>query len=310
MSGTSGNKSKKHICVALLFHIFNGKWMDSIKNKIKNFASSIFFHILVVAVLIFLIIGYNMALGLELRDCTYIIVGFILMWLFGFQLMKHYYEKRLRKKYFKEFSNLIDQFKRRQHKFRNQLQVVYSMYNMYHEYETLVEAQMQYMGKLADYEMPEDVLVLENPILIAHVYEKITEAQETGLRIKMNVNCSLEKCQLDDMHMVEILNALFDNAILDMRETEQTEFLVFEVEKGDGIIIRVANPHNELKHQDIRRIFEKGYSTKVENRGIALYHLRKLVQKYKMELLVENRKIEGKNYICFSVMLGKNTPLA
>ena len=179
-----------------------------------------------------------------------------------------------------------------------------------HEYETLVEAQREYMGKLVDYEMPADVLVLENPILIAHVYGKITEAQEAGLRIKMTVNCSLERCQLNDIHMVEILGTLFDNAIWDMRETEQIEFLVFEVEKENGITIRVANPHSELKHQEIRQMFEKGYSTKGENRGIGLYHVRELVQKYKMELLAENRKIEGKNYICFSVVMGKSTSLA
>ncbi len=306
MSETSGNKSKKHICAALLFQVFNGKWTDSV----KNFISSIFFHVLVILVFIFIIISYKVRLGLGLGDCVYIIVCFILMWLFSFQLMKHYYEERFRKKYFKEFSNVMDQIERRQHKFRNQLQVVYSMYNLYHEYETLVEAQREYMGKLVDYEMPADVLVLENPILIAHVYGKITEAQEAGLRIKMTVNCSLERCQLNDIHMVEILGTLFDNAIWDMRETEQIEFLVFEVEKENGITIRVANPHSELKHQEIRQMFEKGYSTKGENRGIGLYHVRELVQKYKMELLAENRKIEGKNYICFSVVMGKSTSLA
>lgn len=32
---------------------------------------------------------------------------------------------------------------------------------------------------------------------------------------------------------------------------------VFEVEKEDGIIIRVANPHEELKNKEIRQMFEK-----------------------------------------------------
>lgn len=158
--------------------------------------------------------------------------------------------------------------------------------------------------------MPAEVMVLQNPILIAHVYEKITEAQEAGLRIRMKLKYSLEKCEVDDIHMVEILGTLFDNAIQDMKETGQAQFLVFEVEKEDGIIIRVANPHKELRNMEIRQMFERGYSTKGKNRGIGLYHVKQLVQKYKLQLLVENRLIEQQNYICFSVMIGRSTPLA
>lgn len=95
-----------------------------------------------------------------------------------------------------------------------------------------------------------------------------------------------------------------------MKQTGQTEFLVFEVEKENGIIIRVANPHEEMKNQEIRKMFERGYSTKGKNRGIGLHHVKQLIQKHKIELLVENRIIEEKNYICFSVMIGRSTPLA
>lgn len=69
---------------------------------------------------------------------------------------------------------------------------------------------------------------------------------------------------------------MLDNVIQDMVATGQTEYLVFEAEKEDGIIIRVANPHSRMKNQELHRMFEKGYSTKGEDR----------------------------NYICFSVMIG------
>ena len=153
------------------------------------------------------------------------------------------------------------------------------------------------------------MLILESPILIAHVYEKITEAQEAGLRIRMKLKCSLADCGIEDIHMVELLGTLLDNAIQDMAASGQTEYLVFEVEKQDGIMIRVANPHSPIKNQELQRMFQKGYSTKGEDRGIGLYHVKKLVQKYKIGLMAENKMIGGKNYICFSLMTGKNTPL-
>lgn len=256
------------------------------------------------------IINYNMTFKFELADYIYIVVGLILIWMMSFRLMRYHYEERLREKYFRAFESVIVQIRSRQHKFQNHLDAIYSLHNIYGEYGALVKEQKKYLQKLTDYEMPAEVMTLQNPILIAHVYEKITEAQEAGLRVRMKMRCSMEDCEVDDIQMVEILGTLLDNAIQDMKETGKTEFLVLEVEEGDGIIIRVANPHEELKNQEIRQMFERGYSTKGKNRGIGLYHVKKLVQKHKIELLVENRMIEEQNYICFSVMIGRSTPLA
>lgn len=135
------------------------------------------------------------------------------------------------------------------------------------------------------------------------------EAQESGLRMRIKLKCSLEKCEVDEIYMIEILGTLFDNAIQDMKQNGKTEFLVFEVEKGDGIVIRIANPHVELKNQEMKRMFQRGYSTKGCDRGIGLHHLKSLIQKYKIELLLENKMIDEQNYICFSLMIGRSTPL-
>lgn len=323
------------ICFFPFGFIFYGRWPNQVNHLLADLGSTILCYVLVwklpiwyvkkwcgkreiwyLAVVVFssilmlsAIIRYNVTLELQLGDYIYIIVALILVWLLSFRLMKYCYEERFRKKYLRAFRSVIDQIRSRQHKFQNQLDAVYSLHNLYDEYETLVEEQRKYLGKLVDYEMPADVLVLENPVLIAHVYEKITEAQEAGLRIKMKLKGSLEKCALDDIHMVEILGTLFDNAIQDMKETKQTEYLVFEVEKEDGLIIRVANPHDEVKNQEMRHMFENGYSTKGKDHGIGLYHVKKLVQKHKIELLAENRLIEERNYLCFSLMIGRSTPL-
>lgn len=324
------------ICFFPFVFIFNGKWSETVNNLLAAGISFLFWcvcmrkvpvyylkkwcgkkevwYIAVVSFSLILmlttIINYNMTFELELTDYIYIIMGLILMWILSFRLMRYHYEERIRKKYFVVFESVIEQIRSRQHKFQNHLDAVYSLHKLYDEYETLVQEQRKYLQKLTDYEMPAEVMALKNPILIAHVYEKITEAQEAGLRIRMKLRCDLEKCKMDEIHMIEILGTLFDNAIQDMKQTRQTEFLVFEVEKENGIIIRVANPHEEMKNQEIRKMFERGYSTKGKNRGIGLHHVKQLIQKHKIELLVENRIIEEKNYICFSVMIGRSTPLA
>lgn len=324
------------LCLFPFLFMFDGRWTDSVLKLFAALASVVLCFVLVkklpilylkkwckkkeiwyIAVVIFSlvlimtkIIDYNMTLELELADYIYIVVGLLIVWVLSFRLMKYRYEEKLRKKYFAAFESVIDQIRSRHHKFQNHLDAVYSLHNLYDEYEVLVNEQRKYLQKLTDYEMPTEVMVLQNPILIAHVYEKLTEAQELGLRIRMKLKCSMEKCGVDDIHMVEILGTLLDNAIQDMKQTGQREFLVFEVEKEDGIIIRVANPHEEMKNAQIRQMFERGYSTKGKDRGIGLYHVKQLVRKYKLQLLVENRIIEQHNYICFSVMIGRSTPLA
>ena len=323
------------VCLFPFVFILRGYWPESMINLLAAFCSVLlclalvktipiwylkkwcsrkevwYIAVLLVSLILMLttVFGFHMTLELELGDYIYIMACLLLMWFLGFRLMKYRYEERIRKKYFHAFCSVIDQIKRRQHKFRNQVDAVYSLHWLYDDYDTLVEEQRKYLGKLLDYEMPADVLILKNPILIAHVYEKITEAQEAGLRIKMELRCSLAKCGIEDIHMVEILGTLLDNAIQDMVATGQRESLIFEVEKEDGFMIRVANPHSRMANHELQRMFEKGYSTKGEGRGIGLYHVNKLVQKYGIDLVAENRMIEEQNYICFSVMIGKSTPL-
>lgn len=249
----------------------------------------------------------RMTLQLDLIDYIYISIAVLLMWVLSVRLLKYRYEEKIRKKYFEAFCSVIDQIRRRQHKFRNQMDAVYSLHKLYGDYKTLVEAQREYLGKLEDYEMPTDVLVIENPIIIAHVYEKIMEAQEAGIHIKMKLSCELSDCGVKDIHMIEIIGTLLDNAIQDMIENEKTKFLRLEIKREDGIIIRVANPHEKLKVSELEKMFDKGVSSKGEGRGIGLYNVKQLAKKYKLDFMVENKIYEDENYICFSTIIGKST---
>lgn len=158
------------------------------EKKEVTYIAVVFFSLLL---MLTTIINFKMTLELDVGDYIYITACVVLMWLLVVRLMRYRYEEKIRKKYFDAFCSVIDQMKRRQHKFRNQMDVVYSLHRLCDDYDTLVEEQKKYLGKLVDYEMPTDVLVLENPIIIAHIFEKIAEAQEAGLRVRMKLSCSL-----------------------------------------------------------------------------------------------------------------------
>lgn len=76
-------------------------------------------------------------------------------------------------------------------------------------------------------------------------------------------------------------------------------------ETEHGLTIEVSNPFRYLTSQEIERIFEREYSTKGENRGIGLFRVKKLVEKSKFDLIVENRTILKENWISFQVNITK-----
>ncbi|MCI9419801.1 MAG: GHKL domain-containing protein [Eubacterium sp.] len=84
---------------------------------------------------------------------------------------------------------------------------------------------------------------------------------------------------------------------------QETEFLYIEVRREERTTLRVANPHRKRKNQEFLKMFEMGYSTKGDNRGVGLYQVKKLAQKYKCELVAENQVMDGKNYVCFTLKI-------
>ena len=61
----------------------------------------------------------RITLQLDLIDYIYISMAVLLMWVLSVRLLKYRYEEKIRKKYFEAFCSVIDQIRRRQHKFRN-----------------------------------------------------------------------------------------------------------------------------------------------------------------------------------------------
>lgn len=239
---------------------------------------------------VFLINGLD-----DINEQILILFGVALICFVCVQLMRCRYEEKVRKKYFDAFCSMIEQMKGRQHKFKDQMDTVYAMCRLYEDYDTLVMEQRKYLGKLADYELLTDVLVLGNPIVIACLYEKLSEAQESGIRIGLKLLCGLEGCKINDVHLVEILGTLVDNAIQDMKAAGENQYLYIEAKQEDRIVIRVSNPHRGMQNNEMQKMFE--------NRGIGLYHVRKLVKKYKIDLVVENQVMDEKNYLCFSLII-------
>lgn len=241
-----------------------------------------------------LVIAFRILKKLVVTEYIYVTVCILVMWLLVSKIQKTKLENRIRKKYLDSFTDIINQIRRRQHKVKNQFNTAFSLYRLYDTYDELVEKQKEYLGRLWDYELPTDAIVLEEPIIVALLYEKINEAIERGIEVETVFSCSMLNRNVSDVIWVQILGTLLDNAIeaLDIYDGNKKMWIEIKEDfhEKDRISICVTNTFKKMKQCEIERFFEFGYSTKGHNRGVGLYDVKQLVYKNKGNLVVNNKR--------------------
>lgn len=241
---------------------------------------------------------------LVVSEYIYISICVFVMWILVSKIQKNKLENSIRKKYLNSFSEIITQIRRRQHKVKNQFNTAFSLYKLYDNYDELVEKQKEYLGRLWDYELPTDAIILEDPIIVALLYEKINEAIESGIEVETVFSCSMLNRNIADVIWVQILGTLLDNSIEALRDYEGSKRLWIEItEKSDGgeFFVCIANTYRKIKQSEMEKLFELGYSTKGEGRGVGLYDVKQLVYKNKGYLVVDNVKRD--NFECFEIKI-------
>ena len=241
---------------------------------------------------------------LVVTEYIYVTACILVMWLLVSKIQKSKLENQIRKKYLDSFTDIITQIRRRQHKVKNQFNTAFSLYRLYDTYDELVEKQKEYLGRLWDYELPTDAIALEEPIVVALLYEKINEALESGIEVETVFSCSMVNRNVSDVIWVQILGTLLDNAIEALQDFEGNKKIWVKIEEDSDrgkLSICIANTYRKMKQSEMEKFFELGYSTKGGNRGVGLYDVKQLVYKNKGNLIVDNVRKDDSD--CFSIMI-------
>ncbi len=256
------------------------------------------------AAVIYAIISFSGSKGLSFSEYFYVICCVAIIALSSYKLNKYRYEVKLRTEYSEKYGEVLEQIRERQHKFSNQLNAIYALHQLYHTYEELVEKQKEQTEELCKYIMPNTVIILKNPIVIAHVYQKICEAADHGIRLRTKFTCELESVSVPDIYLVEIIGTLFDNAMENILEERPEAEMYLEITgKEDCVMIEVCNEHPFIHQSEWRRFLQRGYSTKGKDRGLGLYHLKKLMAKYDGDIVIQNKTINEKPYFSIAVKI-------
>lgn len=244
----------------------------------------------------------KIASRLYIDDYIYIFICIAVMWVLISQIQKYKTEDKIRKQYYEGYAEVISQIRKSQHKFKNQMGVVLSLCETCHSYEELVESQKDYVGRLSQCELPNEAILLEEPAVVALIYEKLMEAYEDNIEVESKFLCSLAKTKVSDIVWVDVLGVVLDNAIEAIRELGELGkiWISFKEEKGK-VKVEIDNTYRPVDFNEVKNFYADGYTTKGKGHGIGLHHIKNLIEKNHGQFAIRGKKRDGKD--CVSAMI-------
>jgi len=209
------------------------------------------------------------------------------------------------KLYEASYQNLISEIRLRQHEFNNHINAIYSQHLTCKSYEELVERQRAYCEEILYDNRYEKLLKTGDFVLTGFLYGKFIEAEKRGIKIEYELKCMELNSSLPMFKLIELIGNLIDNAMDALEESEKKRLYVSVLESMEEIVIEVRNVHPTLSAKEITAMFQRGYSSKGEGRGLGLYGLKRMGTEYHFDIICSNMLIEAANWVSFSVHLRK-----
>ncbi|MBB6713937.1 sensor histidine kinase [Clostridium gasigenes] len=206
----------------------------------------------------------------------------------------------LQNKYNPILIDIVEETRRKQHDFKNNLNTINAIVEIASEKELKNELKKYITSSKYLNKSIEDIMYIDNIVIKAIIYNKLCEADRLNIKLLVNVkNDSLEN-SLKDYEISDILNNLLDNAFEAVIDSTNDKVVILNVcTEGSTNIIEVRNSGITINLDNIKTIFERGFSTKKgENRGYGLYNIKKIAEKNggNVQLFFED------NYTVFKIL--------
>jgi two-component system, CitB family, sensor histidine kinase MalK len=182
------------------------------------------------------------------------------------------------------------------HEFMNRLHVILGMVQMkfYDELSefirTLVNYQNQEFGNITQH--------IKDPALAGFIMGKLSYAREENVALSIESETIIPEPKDPQItqDLITILGNLIDNSIEAMIETEEKTLEVIFNYKDKFLTIEVLDSGPGMSDELQKKVFEKGFSTKGENRGYGLYLVANSIQKLNGELMIDSKLLLGTEF--------------
>ena len=198
---------------------------------------------------------------------------------------------------------LVDSMRANNHDFTNKLHVILGLVQI-GEYDKAI-SYIQNISIIQRETISKVMNTIENPSFAALIVGKIARASECNVKFILNEGSCLKNSHitLPSEALVTITGNLIDNALdsMNMDSTKKDKELSLGVySRPNELLIIVKDTGTGIEEELKDKIFEKGFSTKGEGRGIGLYHTKQLITSLGGRISVESEVGIGS---CFMVRL-------
>lgn len=312
------NETLRSVCVNIavlccnLFLLPRCK-LDVYRNRIKfksKYMLAVF--IFVVTIVLFLLLqgkvfgGIRADIFVLLIPAIVILIALFLSWNNSQATIEQMKEEntdniRLQKRY----DDILKDVRTKQHEFKNHLAALFSSHYTYKTYEQLVQAQMEYSKKLVKENKYNSLLLMEDKVLAAFLYDKFVEIEEENISLECRIGAAFEEISMPTYHIIEMIGILIDNAVEAVKNVDEKRIYIEMVDDGKAVHFIIRNICVHITYEEIEQWFQMGISNKGINRGIGLYHVRELCKKWNCNIYCENVEVDGANWIQFDLEMCK-----
>ncbi|WP_462409484.1 DcuS/MalK family sensor histidine kinase [Neobacillus sp. Marseille-QA0830] len=201
-----------------------------------------------------------------------------------------------------------DALRAQSHEFMNKLHVILGMVHLRH-YDKLA----QYIHEIAnnnENQISTISVTVKDPVLAGFLIGKQSFAREAGAELKVMSKFPLPQPINPDIthELITIIGNLIDNAVeaVEIRSIKRIDVLF---EYADQVLtIEVRDTGQGISQNELEHIFQKGFSTKGENRGFGLHLLSSSVKKLGGELNYSSIEGQGTKFVVYIPYIAKGGP--
>ncbi|MDQ0191939.1 DcuS/MalK family sensor histidine kinase [Paenibacillus wynnii] len=183
------------------------------------------------------------------------------------------------------------------HEFMNKLHVIMGMTHM-----GLYEELQHYIsGTVNNYqnEIGSITRHIKDPVMAGFLLGKLSRAREAGIQLILAEDCYLPRAKGSEIihELITIVGNLLDNAMDALEETDNKEIHLAFHYHSDRLTCTVIDNGLGVPEYIRKEIYEQGFSTKGENRGMGLYLVQRSVNRMNGHLTLHTTEGHGSEFI-------------
>ena len=141
---------------------------------------------------------------------------------------------------------------------------------------------------------------LQNPAMKSLLSAKLIEGQNKGIEISVEID---EKIDIPDIELIDfitLLSIFMDNAIEAAQKCDRGSIVFAYLQDGPRKILFIENTISEESIANIDSIYQYGYSSKGDNRGIGLANVKSIIDRYhKVSLSTQSKNYKFSQELMF-----------